>query len=189
MTPRRAGLLLTCLALLPACATSPVSKKTKQELAPGVSFQDILAAPDAHVGQKVLWAGEILELRNAKDGSFLEILQSPADSSDAPTEPENTQGRFIAFTKQYLDRAVYKAGRKVTVVGEVLGKKEQPVAQGQADYAYPLIQILELHLWPKPSKREEFPFYSYPFDPWGEPWDPRWRDSYWDPTWRRWMPR
>lgn len=188
---RRAAVLSLFFGLA-GCAVSPISKEVKKDLAPGVTFSDVLSRPEAHVGQKVLWAGEILDLRNAPDGSYLEILQSPADSSDAPTAPEDSEGRFIAFTGKYLDRAVYKAGRKVTVVGTVKGKKEQSLGQGQSDYAYPLLEIERLYLWPKPARREPLPFYDYadPFYyPWGDPWDPRWRDFYWDPVWHRWMPR
>jgi outer membrane lipoprotein len=56
-----------------------------------------------------------------------------------------TEGRFIASTGQFLDSAVYHAGRDITIVGEVSGQKTMRL--GEVDYQYPLVSVKDLHLW------------------------------------------
>jgi outer membrane lipoprotein len=60
--------------------------------------------------------------------------------------------------------AIYNGGRKVTVAGEVRGKKIQRL--GEIDYTYPLISAKEIHLWP--VEKDERVYCPYPY--WHYPW-------------------
>ena len=82
---------------------------------------------------------------------------------------DESEGRFLALNSGYLDVAIYNRGRKVTVAGEVQGKKIQRL--GEIDYTYPLISAKGIHLWPV-EKEDRFYFYPY--------WHyPSWYGSYW----------
>jgi outer membrane lipoprotein len=78
----------------------------------------------------------------------------------------------MALYEGFLDAAIYSEGREVTVAGEVKGKRVLPL--GEIQYAYPLISIKELYLWPPKIKKGFF----YPYPHWYYPW---WYDPYWGP--------
>ncbi len=58
---------------------------------------------------------------------------------------DETRGRFIAVSKQFLDPTVYARGRVITVVGEVIGDSVKPL--GAMVYRYPLLEVEAVHLW------------------------------------------
>ena len=67
--------------------------------------------------------GVIVASRNAKEGTFIEILQKPLDSDGRPLDTDATEGRFLVQSDEFLDSAVYHRGRLITVVAEVAGRK------------------------------------------------------------------
>ncbi len=64
-------------------------------------------------------------------------------------------------TPEFLDPAVYAPGRRITVVGEVVGEEERKI--GEVPYRYPVIKVERIRLWPKDVLVG--PAY-YPY-PWG----------------------
>lgn len=144
----------------------PISKQLREQVSEELTLKVVLKDPDAHKGETVLWSGVIISSVNLKEGTMIEVLQRPADMQGRPKDVDESEGRFLALYPAYLDVAIYNGGRKVTVAGEVKGKKIQPL--GEIDYAYPLIGAKEIHMWP--SKKEERVFY-YPYYPyWHYPW-------------------
>lgn len=154
---------LCYLVILPGCA--PVISKGLMNEAQKMGFDEILRDPDAQKGKIVILSGIILDSKNTKEGTMLEILQTPAEPSGRPRDIDESKGRFMALYKGFLDVAVYRRGREVTVGGEVIGKKKLPL--GEISYIYPLIQAKELHLWPV-EKEERI--YCYPPPYWWHPW-------------------
>jgi hypothetical protein len=55
-------------------------------------------------------------------------------------------GRFIVYVPGFLDPAISRPNRKITVMGSVLGKEVHPL--GEIKYSYPVIEKKDLHLWP-----------------------------------------
>ena len=108
----------------------------------------VLKNPDACKGKTVLWGGVIISSVNLKEGTMImiEVLQKPADAQGKPGDADKSEGRFLALKTGYLDAAIYNGGRKITIVGEIQGKKGQPL--GEIEYTHPLIQVKEIHLWP-----------------------------------------
>jgi outer membrane lipoprotein len=53
------------------------------------------------------------------------------------------------------------------MAGEIEGKRVLPL--GDIDYAYPLISVKEIHLWP-PKSREQIYTYPSPYPYWYYPW-------------------
>jgi outer membrane lipoprotein len=103
---------------------------------------------------------------------MIEVLQKPADTRGKPKDVDESEGRFLALYPGYLDVAIYNGGRKVTVAGEIQGKKIQRL--GEIDYTYPLISAKEIHLWPVEKKDRVY----YPCPSWHYPW---WYGPYWYP--------
>lgn len=162
---------VACLLLASACATSPIAKEYRQEAkAENLTFPMVYGNPDAYVGDIVLWGGVIIETTALKEGTRIIVLETALGDEERPRGTKYSQGRFIAMSPNFLDPALYKKGRKITVAGEVSGKKEMTL--GETTYTYPVVTVKQIHLWEKrPRYRYYYP-YGYPYDYWG--WGPYW---------------
>ena len=139
----------------------PISENLRQEAQKNLSFSMVFQDPLAYKGTIVIWGGKIIKTFNRKHGTEILVLQTPLNWRERPEEEESSRGRFIAKSPGFLDAAVYRAGRKVTVAGEVSGKETLPV--GEIEYPYPVVMIREIHLWPK----EKAYYYPPPDYYWG----------------------
>ena len=136
-------------------------------------FLQVKAAPDSLKGQAVVLGGNVLMGRRLKDGTRIEILQLPLDRTTSPVyDLTQSQGRFIAFQREFLDPATLPPGTRVTVTGEISGSLTLPL--DETDYTYPVINIKQLRVW---AKREDIA-------PWGRPY--MGPGPYWGPYWRPW---
>jgi len=153
--------LLALLIFLGGCSIVP--RELRKEIDRSISFKELKANPDAHVGRTVVLGGEIIETKNLKDRTELEILQKPLGRRDVPIEIVGSEGRFLVNHPGYLDPAVYRRGRYVTVVGEVTGERSRMI--GESEYRYPIISAKFLHLWPCPRRYywPYYPYYYYPY--------------------------
>jgi outer membrane lipoprotein len=120
-----------------------------------ITFKELQADPDKSKGAWLMLGGIIVSSRNAKEGTYLEILQKPLDSDGRPLDTDATEGRFLVQAEEFLDAAVYSSGRMITVVGEVTGRMTMPI--DETTYQYPLLAAKALHLW-RPSYGPQFFF-------------------------------
>ncbi len=127
-----------------AC-TSAISKEVRTRLDPSATFDSVFADAEAYKGAIVLWGGEIIQTRNTKEGTWIELLQRPLGRDDRPDLAGASQGRFLVRHEGFLDPAVYGPGRELTVVGEVGGNRIEPL--GEIEYTYPVITDEQLVLW------------------------------------------
>lgn len=135
--------------LLTACASSPFNQEgINRSLSPALAN----ANPTYH-GQTAIWGGLIIQARNMKDKSEIEVLSYPLDADGEPNRNTEPQGRFFIEHDGYLETAQYAAGRWVSVLGTV----KPPIAGkvGTADYTFAVIQSRQLHLWPESSQRQD----------------------------------
>ena len=149
-----------------------ISKQLRGQVARELTLGEVLKNPETYKGKTVLWSGVIISSVNLKEGTMIEVLQKPADMQGKPKDVDESEGRFLALYPGYLDVAIYNGGRKVTVAGEVQGKKIQRL--GEIEYTYPLISAKEIHLWPVEKKDRVY----YPCPSWHYPW---WYGPYWYP--------
>ena len=153
--------------LMPFGCGYPISKNLRQEAQKNLSFSMVFEDPMAYKGTIVIWGGKIIKTLNRKQGTEILVLQIPLNWRERPEEDDSSRGRFIAKSSGYLDAAVYAAGRKITVAGEVVGKEIWPV--GEIEYTYPVVTIKEIHLWPREEANIYVPPYYYedwaPFSP------------------------
>lgn len=151
--PLVAAVVLTvagCAPTFPPHVTDKIDRSVK--------FSDVLKNPQVYKGKTVMLAGTIIDVKAEKDGSaYIEIIERPKGRSGKPLDTDQTEGRFMAVTKQFLDPAVYRKGRPITIVGEIIGDSVKPL--GEMVYRYPLLRIDAAHLWePSTAPRVSFGF-------------------------------
>ncbi len=151
-----AGSLSAILIMVIAGCAPPFPKEMLAKVDKTIHFSDLQKDPDRFQGAWVMLAGMVVETRNTKEGSSIEVLQKPQDSRGRPLQTDASGGRFIILSPEYLDAAVYHAGRLITVVGEAAGKKVQPL--GEIEYRYPLVRASSMHLWEPYSSGPRFQF-------------------------------
>jgi outer membrane lipoprotein len=140
---------LIVLASLLGCVAcgSVISPQVQNLVDPELAYAQIAANPEAHVGKVVIVAGTIIEAVNTLEGTRLVLLQYPTNSRGRPRPDAPSGGRFLVLTPEYLETAIYRPGRALTVAGEVRGQRELPV--GETVYRYPLLVQREMYLWPE----------------------------------------
>ena len=84
--------------LLTACASSPFTQEgVNRSLSPALAN-----ANPAYHGQTAIWGGLIIQARNMKDKSEIEVLSYPLDTNGEPNRTTEPQGRFfIALSARF----------------------------------------------------------------------------------------
>jgi len=188
------ALIGVCCLLASGCASSlrdtfpleyQLPPELQKQVEQRVSFSNVKADPAAYKGRTILLGGEVLNAKRMADRTRLEILHLPLNEFNEPvTNRTASQGRYLAFHKEFLDPATVPPGTRVTVVGEVTGTTEGGL--DALKYSYVTLEIRYLQAWPPtpmPYARDSAysPFYSYSYM-YRNYWDPYW-DPYWGPYW------
>jgi outer membrane lipoprotein len=174
----RALLSLMAVLITLAGCTSMQEVEDRQAL----TFLQVKAAPDSFKGQLAVFGGKVLIARRQKDSTRIEILQLPLDRSLRPGyDLTQSQGRFIALQREFLDPATLPPGTRITVTGEISGSITLPL--DETEYTYPLIDIKRVQVWAGPedvARRINPYYYMGPGSYWGPYWSPYWRPwPYW----------
>jgi outer membrane lipoprotein len=140
----------------------PVSREVREKLDPNIKFESLIEDTEALLGKRVLFGGVIVVTRNIEEGTEIELVHKNLDSAGNLEMGDYSGGRFLFFSKGYLEPEIYSSGRKLIGVGKVTGQKLGKV--GDYPYRFPIIEIEELHLL---NEMEQYPLYSPPYwDPW-----------------------
>jgi len=142
--------------LLTGCAPV-ISREVLREVDKDVSFEQLLKNPEAYSERTLLLGGNIIEAQNFTDKTLIFVLQRSLGFRGRPAEGDVSKGRFIISVPGFLDPAIYRHGRKITVAGRVMGKEVRPL--GEIEYTYPVIEKKELYLWPEESPSSEPQFH------------------------------
>ncbi|WP_139063955.1 Slp family lipoprotein [Thiorhodospira sibirica] len=144
-TMSRIGLIALLLVLwLSGCATGPRYDTEGIDLS--LSPRSVIEVGTFPAGQRILWGGAIIEVRNLHQSSEIELMAFPLDQQQRPQTHKAAQGRFLAHWPAYLEAMDYAPGRLLTVTGTLIDITTGPI--GAATYHYPNVQIEQLHLWP-----------------------------------------
>ncbi len=148
-------LFLGLLLLIFFSGCLPISKELRAQADKTITFRQVSQNPDAYKGKIVIWGGEVIETVNQKEGtSLIVVLQRPLDWTEEP-ELRRSEGRFIVLAQGYVDPYVFRRGRRITVAGEIQGRKVMRL--GELEYPYPLLLSKQLYLW------GEYYYYPYPY--------------------------
>jgi len=158
--------IFICALLLMSC--SVVSKQVRKKAVPVPSFAALVKDVEQYRDQTIIVGGSVLKVDNQTSGTVITALQVPLKSGDKPGSKDQSDGRLIISTPQFLDPEVYTKGRKITVAGKIIGSSRDEAST--APIPYLKLEAIELHLWPQyqPS-RYYYPYYS-PFWAWNDPW-------------------
>ncbi|MDZ7696122.1 MAG: Slp family lipoprotein [Deltaproteobacteria bacterium] len=124
-----------------------------------IRFIELQKNPPAFEGKSVLLGGVIIEPQTFSEKTILVVSQRELDSNQKPVENDPSQGRFMVSAAEFLDPAIYRKGRAITVTGQVAGEVVQPI--DGVPYRYPLIQKESLHLWPAPENIRSEPSFRF----------------------------
>jgi len=170
----RCGLLFVLLAF---AACSSVSREYRQEAEPRIDFEALKNDPDGYIDRTVILGGYIIETEITAEHSYIHVLQTPLDVSDLPGDRDQSRGRFIVRSDQYLDPEIYAKDRVITAAGIVLGGRKVEV--GTRTLLVPVISGEQIILHPDYDRlRDRFydgPFIPYYFDPYPFYYYPRYR--------------
>lgn len=164
--------MIAMLALV-ACSAVPDALQVPDDKAL-VSYKAALEMPEQVVGQPARWGGVIAEVRNTDQDTVIEVVNFDLQSWGRPQPSDQSQGRFRAKVKGFVDPMVYKQGKEISFVGTI-GQPESGTI-GEYNYLFPVLQVTNKHLWPerKEPTRVEVNYdalwyrhywYSYPHYP------------------------
>ena len=108
---------LILIGLVGCAYTLKVPKDLAEQIDHAILFEQLKDNPKSHAGKVIELGGQILWLKDMKDGTLLELLQLPLFPSGAPNiDAGHSEGRFMLFHPDLLDATTYKAGRIITAV-------------------------------------------------------------------------
>lgn len=177
MRQNRELFLAIILFVIPGCAWLGGQADPDASGSPALTYVQVKAAPESYTGQPVTFGGKVLGARRLKEGTRIEILQLPLRSSSQPTmDLSQSQGRFVALQKQFLDPATVPPGTFITVTGEMAGSVTLPL--DETEYTYPLVRINNLRVWTEDEEDSAHVRSRIRPSPY---WGP-----YWSPYWNSW---
>ena len=154
-----ASMLCTLVILLNAC-TPVISPQLMEQVDRNLTYGSLASRPDEAKGKIVLLGGTIVQTVPKPEETEIEVVQKQISSSGEPYLTDNSEGRYLVVINRFLDPAIYRSGRDITVAGEVQGSAVRRL--GEIYYRYPVIAALEIYLWKEPLSPQSYP-YAYPF--------------------------
>jgi len=137
--------ILIILAVFLTACTQAIPQESLKMADPQLTFQMLIKDPEQYQGRNILTGGQILGTSTREGETWVEVLQKPLDWQHKPKDTDESFGRFLIRFEGFADPAIYTAGKKITVLGEVQGKKVQPLKE--MEYTYPMLLPREHHLW------------------------------------------
>jgi outer membrane lipoprotein len=147
MTIKRAGYILCVffIMFLMGCA-SGISRQSRSKITYAGTFLELQKTPDVYKDEIIMLGGKILETNVSSTLSELTVLQLELENNGRPVNLDQSHGRFLVQSKQFLDPAIYQKGILLTLVGKLKGSEVRAI--GGFDYVYPLVEPIEIKLWP-----------------------------------------
>lgn len=161
------SLLIVGAALLLQGCSYAISPEVTRTADRTITFDKLQAEPYSYKGKTVIFGGLIVQIRNVKTGTLIEIDQKDLDYWGKPRRPDRIGGRFIVHQPRHLDILVYAPGREITVAGEVSGTEER--TPGGSGEPYPFVNAREIKLWPREKPARDRPSFLDPLNDPGTP--------------------
>jgi len=158
MTIKRTGhiVFIFFIMFLMGCAIG-ISRQSRSKVTYTGTFSELQKTPDIYKDEIIMLGGKILETIVSSTLSQLTVLQLELGNNGQPVNFDQSNGRFIVESKQFLDPAIYQKAMLLTLVGKLKGSKIRAI--GGFDYVYPIVEAIEIKLWPnefQPQPRFHF---------------------------------
>ncbi|MCW4345986.1 MAG: Slp family lipoprotein [Candidatus Thiodiazotropha endolucinida] len=147
MDPMRWFFILITAAILHACSSKQVIPAADRSITP----LKAASSQPSDSSNLLQWGGVIIETRNLRETTEIQILAYPLDEDGHPDTDANTIGRFIAQQPGYLETVEYAVGRLVTATGKLSEVRQGQVAD--SPYPFPILDCDEITLWPERKSR------------------------------------
>jgi outer membrane lipoprotein len=166
--------VITMSMLLFTASCSVISSEVRKEAEPAVAFKTLMKEANSYVGRTVIVGGYILATEKLADKTIILTLQAPLGFRNEPKSMDKSQGRFVVIHKDFLDPAVYRKNRKITVAGNVVGLTTKD--DERCPNTCLTIESREIHLWPEYyyHRPRYYPYGDPPYPPRLFPYDPTW---------------
>ena len=166
-------ILISVFAVMLMCTgcVRAISKELSAQATEEIRINQVLNNPDNFLGKMVIWGGVIVESKNLKEGTLIEVVQKPLGSEERPKQVDQSDGRFLALYNGYLETEIYSKGREVTVAGRIKEIEKRPL--DEIEYTYPVVSADEVHLWPIKTEEKYYmysPYWYYPYPYGWYPW-------------------
>lgn len=140
-------------------ACSGIPSGVMRQVDRGLTFEDAKTAPEQHRGKVFLLGGTVEERQDLKDMTWMLIRQHELDSLSQPHLAAPSEGEFVVVISPPVSPAQYRRGKRVTVVGRMIGLKQ--VAGSDPARVFPSFVALYLHPWKHGTRSLE----DLPYDP------------------------
>jgi len=140
-----------CLILVVLGCATGISRQTRSQVTYKGTFAALQKAPAKHTGEIVMFGGKVIQTKGSQNSSEITVLQLALDTRHRPQDGDQSEGRYIVQSKQFLDPAIYQAGSLLTVVGRVTGSELRSI--GGFHYVYPLVEAIEIKPWPATGRK------------------------------------
>ncbi|NIS60627.1 MAG: hypothetical protein GTO13_07990 [Proteobacteria bacterium] len=162
MSVLRIALMIPVVVVLTS-SCSVISRHVRTESEPAVPFKTLVQEANSYIGKTVILGGYILETKNLKDETIIEVLQTPLTFRDEPESRDLSEGRFTVSHKGFLDPEIYSENRKLTVAGILSGCWVEKVKSCK-------LESREIYVWPEPEYEYGYPYPYYDYRPSGRSW-------------------
>jgi len=153
------SMLCTLFLVLNACAPV-ISPQLMEQVDRNLTYGSLASRPDEAKGKIVLLGGTVVQTVPKSKETEIEVVQKQVSSSGEPYLTDKSEGRYLVVVDRFLDPAIYRPGRDITIAGKVQGSVLRRL--GEIEYRYPVIAALEIYLWKEPLSPQSYP-YAYPF--------------------------
>ena len=139
------GWIAVLAGVLSGCAVGPKFDPSGVDKA--LTPQRAAAEIEQLHGSRVIWGGTVLGSHHTQATTQIEVLAYPIDSRFRPDTETTPLGRFLIIKQGYIETADFAPGRSLSVSGTL--QRSQPGQIGEVTYHYPVVEPLDLFLWPR----------------------------------------
>jgi outer membrane lipoprotein len=156
--PKTTFPFLVFIFMLSACASNiPIEI---QQDANDITIDAVRSNFERYKGQYVRWGGTIIGVENNESDSWIEIVGKQLNSYGKPKYSDHSLGRFLVRVEGFVDPAIYKTDRVLTVYGVVESRVVRQI--DEHPYTYTLIEAEKHYLWREYNRYRHYAYY-YPY--------------------------
>ena len=155
-------ILFPFMLALCACASNIPLEIREDISGEHITLGVVRADMDRFTGHKVRWGGTISSVQNKATDTWIEVVGRRLGSYGRPQVTDQSDGRFLVRIDGFLDSAIYRVNRPITVFGVLEGSV--PGNIGEYSYTYPLVSAHSHYLWDDYDVEDRYDrYYGYPY--------------------------